>query len=216
METNYLHIFLVAACSYLVGCIPSAFLVVKRKTGLDISKEGSGNLGAMNSYEVTKSKSAGILVLAIDVLKGIVPVVLSYFIFRSNQLTALSGISVIFGHNFNAFLKFKGGRGLATAAGTSLAINPLILILWGLCWLGGYKLIMKQVHVANAVATVFNPLLIYYTPELLTKKLNTFSDFGKSELIFYSAFICLLILVRHFKPLVELWKEHKNKQTANK
>lgn len=214
MEQNYINIIVVSVCSYIVGCIPSALLVVKKRTGLDLSKAGSGNLGALNSYEVTKSKSTGILVLLFDVIKGFVPVVLTYLIFRTNQLTTLSGVAVIFGHNFNAFLKFKGGRGLATATGTSFAINPLILILWGLCWLGGYKLIMKQVHIANAVATVFCPLLIYYTPELLTKKLNSFSDFGKSELIVYSVLICVIILLRHIKPLLEIWTEHKNKQKS--
>lgn len=213
MENNFFVVFLVASLSYLIGCIPFSYLIVKKVSGINLADTGTGNLGAMNSYEVTNNKSVGIWVMILDLLKGVVPVLLFSLVFESSKLVFLAGISVVIGHNFNVFMKFKGGRGLAPAAGTSLVINPILLVSWGILWLGGYYIVKKQIHIANSIATLFTPFLIFYTPAPITDKLNTFASLGRWELIIYSLVISLVILIRHIKPLMELIRSEKTELT---
>ncbi|MCK7524443.1 MAG: glycerol-3-phosphate acyltransferase [Ignavibacteriales bacterium] len=114
---------------YLFGSIPTAYLLLKRTRGIDITNTGTGNVGAMNSYEVTNSKSIGIIVLLIDFLKGMIPALgVLYLLQNSFLIASLSVLFAIFSHCFNPWLNFKGGRGLATAAGGSAIIFPFLLI----------------------------------------------------------------------------------------
>ncbi len=107
-----------SVAGYLFGSLPTAYLVLKRSKNIDITESGTGNVGAMNSYEITNSKMIGILVFLIDALKGILSVILMKIIFPGEFVfPALALVFAVFSHCFNPWLKFKGGRGLATAAG---------------------------------------------------------------------------------------------------
>src|SRR5437016_10471650 len=116
-----------AVVSYFIGSIPTGFLWTKAR-GIDIRTVGSGNIGATNVMRAL-GKGPGITVLVIDVLKGFVPV---FLVRGDTRLQIVCCIAVIAGHNWTCWLKFKGGKGIATSAGALLAMLPLPL----LCALG--------------------------------------------------------------------------------
>jgi glycerol-3-phosphate acyltransferase PlsY len=128
-------IYLVTAlAAYLLGSIPTGFLVARAK-GVDIRISGSGNIGATNTMRVL-GKSAGIFVLLVDALKGYTAVAwLSVAVLKifnatnadAESLRIVAGICAVLGHNFTCWLKFKGGKGIATTAGVYLALAPLAL-----------------------------------------------------------------------------------------
>jgi len=110
--------------SYFFGAIPFGYLIAKKK-GIDIRRYGSGNTGATNVYRVV-GKKEGIITLALDILKGFIPVLaVKLLLPREAGTAALCGVSAIMGHNWSPFLNFKGGKGVATSAGVFLAILPL-------------------------------------------------------------------------------------------
>jgi len=122
---NIVLAFVISAIiSYLLGCIPSAYMVGRAFKGVDIRQIGSHNMGAMNTF-YTIGFWPGMLVLAIDVSKGILALTLSYLTTIYLQVPSnlvvpvemVAGVFVIAGHNFPVFLKFKGGKGGATAIG---------------------------------------------------------------------------------------------------
>jgi glycerol-3-phosphate acyltransferase PlsY len=120
--------------AYLLGSIPFGFLVAKAK-GIDIRSVGSGNIGATNALRVL-GKPAGIFVLLMDVLKGFAAVWLCTALVKKFNLAAnmetlriLAGIGAVLGHNFTCWLRFKGGKGIATTAGVYLALAPWALLV---------------------------------------------------------------------------------------
>lgn len=150
METTAIAIL----TGYLLGSIPTAYLIVRRQQGIDIRKAGSGNVGTLNSFEVTRSKRVGVVVLLIDVLKGIAAVLLGGAIDGSGQTGPMAaGIAAVAGHNFPVWLGFKGGRGLATAAGVAAVLVPVLILVWMVLWAGAFAVI-RRVNPASAVASV--------------------------------------------------------------
>ena len=182
-------------------------------------QEGSGNVGAMNSYDVTGSKSTGIIVLLIDFLKGLIPIaVLVYFYDFRLPYIMLPAVLTVIGHNYSIFLGFKGGRGLATAAGAALLINFWLLVVW--C--AGFFItaaIKRSIHWGNIVATILMPLVVFffggffvkftlgYEPDANIGYINALE-----ELLFvFSSSLSLIILLGHINPIVELLKKSKSK-----
>jgi glycerol-3-phosphate acyltransferase PlsY len=109
--------------AYLIGSIPSAYWYAKYFHGIDIRQHGSGNVGATNSLRVL-GKKAGIIVLIIDLLKGLLPVLIARNVGFSEEQTFLIGIVCILGHIWSVFAGFKGGKGIATSLGVILAVSP--------------------------------------------------------------------------------------------
>lgn len=203
--TEYL---LLCVLFYLIGSIPTAYLIILRSTGKDITKEGSGNVGALNSYEVTKSKRTGIAVLVIDFLKGFIP----SFIFLkvagfSFETLLIPFILLIAGHNFSVWLKFKGGRGLATAAGLCVAVEPYALLIWCLLFLLSFA-VYRKVHFGNIVATLLLPLAFYLTKPFLLVFDGAMSN-GFEVLFALVSAISLLILLKHIGPFMEMVRKAK-------
>ncbi len=118
-----------AIVSYLVGSFPTAYVIGKYFRNVDLSRNGSGNLGAMNAYEVTGSKSIGIIVASIDISKGFLVTSLSFWNYGM-VAGMIAALFVVVGHNYSLFVRFKGGRGLATAAGALLVVQPLAVLLY--------------------------------------------------------------------------------------
>ena len=197
---------LIAVIAYLLGSIPFAFLLVKMTTGKNISTIGSGNVGAMNTYDTTKSKSLGIVVLLLDALKGAAAVYIAYLIKPEVISIALASVCSVLGHNFSAFLKLKGGRGLATGAGVFAIVNPIVIVIWGLMFLAGWFIVKKNVHVANVTATVCTPLMIFYTPPEILAKTSWLMDVPATSLLIFGSILCFIILVKHVQPLIDLYK----------
>ncbi|MAT58678.1 MAG: hypothetical protein CMF23_11970 [Ignavibacteriae bacterium] len=201
---------IIALFSYLIGSFPTAFVLLKKVKQIDITQNGSGNVGALNSYEVSNSKLIGVTVLLIDALKGFGIVYLSKILFGNDFLTG--SISLLFGvtgHCFSPWIKFKGGRGLATAAGGSLILAPAILILWLLFWLIAY-LFRKNIHFGNITATILTGLLSLSSSDVLNKYSIPPADenflFGVSVML-----LMIVIFIKHIKPLKEYIDQQKNK-----
>jgi len=133
---NFFSISLVA---YLVGSFPTAYLFVKKFTGRDIKKIGSGNVGAMNTIRALREKSKKLaivgflVVLIIDMAKGAFSIFLAHFFLPFNSLALIiAGFFVVLGHNYSIFLKFAGGRGAACLIGILLYLDPFSFMVWGL------------------------------------------------------------------------------------
>lgn len=163
----------IAIVSYLVGSFPTAYVIGKHLRNIDMSRNGSGNIGAMNAYEVTGSKAIGISVGAIDVMKGLLVTYLSARMFGLT-LGLTSAFFVVLGHNYSAFLKFKGGRGLATGAGALLVIQPIAVPVY----LGIYfllRLLGLKLYLASVIGTIaaFVVLFIEMSPVVLNMAVST-------------------------------------------
>jgi glycerol-3-phosphate acyltransferase PlsY len=194
---------------YFLGSIPTAYIFLKKAKGIDITKEGSGNVGAMNSFEISNSKLIGISVFLIDFVKGIVSVVIPLLIYPGEFIfPALALMFAVFSHCFNPWINFKGGRGLATAAGGAAIIFPFLLVLWALLWVIFYMM-RKDILIANISSTIFSLLVVFGIPEIAIKY-TYFKPESVSVLILVSASVLILIFIRHIEPLREIISNQKN------
>jgi glycerol-3-phosphate acyltransferase PlsY len=109
--------------AYLLGSIPFGFLLVRLGEGKDIRRYGSGNIGATNVYR--RSRAAGILTLALDAAKGTLAVLAAGWLGGGMEWQAVAALFAIAGHVFTPWLRFKGGKGVATGCGAFLALSPL-------------------------------------------------------------------------------------------
>lgn len=132
MSELVLHIIIVSVVGYFLGAISFAVIVAKSK-GVDIFKEGSGNPGATNVKRVLGSK-AGNTVFVLDALKGVVAAGWPFWILNDIQLGVVGLLAAIIGHSFSVFLKFRGGKGVATTMGGLLALMPQVLLVGVLVW----------------------------------------------------------------------------------
>lgn len=120
--------FLICCLAFLAGSIPTAFWYAKYFHNTDIRQHGSGNVGATNSLRVL-GKKAGITVLLIDLLKGLIPVLIVKYLGYSDFQVLLAGLFAILGHLFSPFVGFKGGKGIATGFGVILGFSPLAALI---------------------------------------------------------------------------------------
>ena len=157
-----------ALIAYLLGSIPTGFLVGKAK-GIDVRKVGSGNIGATNAFR-TLGTRAGIFVLVADGLKGwlavsVVPELAHRFVAPSSlwdtptqeYLKIIAGVVVILGHNYTCWLRFKGGKGIATSAGVLAALIPLTFVISLSTWIV-ICLATRYVSVASIAASLMLPI----------------------------------------------------------
>lgn len=193
---------LIFILAYLIGSLPIGYLIAKIK-GVDIFKEGSGNPGATNVGRVL-GKIYGIITLILDAGKGIVAVIIL------NQLVDMKlsseafawtevglGLVAVVGHNWSIFLKFKGGKGVATSAGVLLALDPISFMIAVLIFVMVLK-IFKMVSLASIISSMMLPIIFIF--------------FHKPN-----AYLCLsivaflFILIRHRTNIQRIiqGKEHK-------
>ncbi|HTY11001.1 MAG TPA: glycerol-3-phosphate acyltransferase [Bacteroidota bacterium] len=189
--------------SYLIGSLPTAYIVVKRSSDIDIRLAGSGNVGTLNAYEVTGQRLVGLIVLAVDLVKGICAVLLSLFIWGSVPgCISASLVGIVIGHCFPVWLRFKGGRGLAPAAGAMLVVSWIFVAVWCACWVAGYSF-SKNIHIGNIAAILASPLLGYAIPQGIVAKFSTGALSVAQLLAAYSAMSAILF-IRHIGPLREI------------
>jgi len=189
--------------SYLIGSLPTAYIVVKRRSDIDIRFVGSGNVGTLNAYEVTGQRMIGLIVLVVDVLKGGSSVLISLYAWGSVPDCILASlVGVVVGHCFPVWLKFKGGRGLATAAGAMLVVSWMFVAVWCICWVVGYSF-SKNIHIGNVSAILVSPLLGYAIPQALLAKFSISMLTVPQILAAYCAMSVILFL-RHVGPLHDL------------
>ena len=146
--------------SYFVGAIPTSYLLSRLFAGIDLRKHGSGNLGATNLYRVLGWKYA-IPAAAVDIAKGAIPVLIFAPQVSSSELFALGcGVAAILGHVFSVFVGFKGGKGVATAAGVMLGLTPLALTVAAVVWAVLVR-VTGYVSVASIAAAAVLPVAVY-------------------------------------------------------
>lgn len=194
---------------YLLGSFPSAFVLLKKTRGTDITKEGSGNVGAMNSFEVTNSKLIGISVFLLDFLKGIASVLIPKFIFPDEFIyPAISLLFAVFSHCYNPWLNFKGGRGLSTAAGGAAFLFPFLLGVWAVLWAIVYVM-RKNIILANISSTLLSLFVVFGTSDIAVKYAFP-QPVNSGLLLLVSSAVLIVIFIKHIEPLKELIFELKN------
>lgn len=132
-----MRIVALAIAAYLLGSLPSAFVVVRLSRGMDLRAVESGSVGALNAFRATGAGWIGVVVLLLDVGKGMLAVVLAGDGAGLPTLGMVTALAVA-GHNWPIWLGGKGGKGLATAAGALTLITPLSVPVWGVIWGLGY------------------------------------------------------------------------------
>jgi len=189
-----LWIILGITISYFIGSIPTAYIFGRILKGVDIRRLGSGNVGATNALRVL-GKIPGITVLILDMLKGLAPVLFigDFLVARAalsqETIRVFLGVSCIGGHIWTIFLRFKGGKGVATTFGVllglSLRIPGLIWVLSSviLTWLVVF-IALRMVSLASIISILAMPLFM-----LLFKK--------PAILVLSSMFLAVLIVIRH-------------------
>ena len=193
---------------YVIGSIPFAYIMTKWKAGLDLRNEGSQNIGARNAFEVTGDKSIGIIVLVADLLKGLLPVLLFEQAGFSDALLVLIP-ALILGHCYPIWLRFHGGRGLATAAGALILVCPLAIVFWLIIYFISNS-ITKQVHFSTVMAcgaALLVILLFTGVLEAITLHRSGLND-KISELQISLGLLILIILSRHIEPIVAMMRKN--------
>lgn len=155
-------IILLTVIAYFFGALPFG-LFVARLNGVDIRTQGSGNIGATNVFRVV-GKGWGILTLTLDALKGFLPAFAFPLLGGVHQdWGVLFGLSAIIGHSFPVYLKFKGGKGVATSAGMLLGVAPLAMGAGFVCWVITV-VITRYVSLASIVAALAVGITVWLDP----------------------------------------------------
>ena len=181
--------------AYVCGSIPTGELI-GRRLGIAIRASGSGNIGATNVAR-TAGKTAGILTLVGDMLKGLIPVLVVRQLGLGENVEAGTVLATILGHMFSIFLGFSGGKGIATGCGAFLGIAPqaTLLAIFPFAVLFG---LTKIVSVSSLAATIALPILL------------ALLGYPRSYII-AGAVISLLIVVRHRENIIRLWKGEESR-----
>lgn len=192
---------LVIVASYLIGSIPTGYLIVKGMTGQDIRTIGSGSTGATNVKRVL-GKKWFFIVMLLDALKGALPVVLAKLyagdVSNVGLFPVLAAVAVIIGHSKPIFLQFKGGKSVASGVGTILALNWQVGLIIALVW-SVVTYFSKYVSLGSIVALVLSPFIMKYV--------------GHAPVAYvgYCALGAIYIVYLHRQNIVRLIKGEENK-----
>lgn len=181
---------LVVIIAYLIGSIPFGYLIVRAKEGGDVRETGSGGTGATN---VTRraGRSAGVLTLILDAAKGALAIVVAQLLLNNDWSLAAAAIAVILGHIFPVWLRFKGGKGVATGVGVFLVLAPFAVLIAGVVFLA-VVLLTKYVSLGSILAAATIPLLVWLQAE-------------PGSLLTAAVVGALLIIFAHRANLTRLW-----------
>lgn len=182
------EIFILCLLAYLCGSVPFGVLLAKTQN-MDIREHGSGNIGATNVAR-TMGKKAGLITLAGDVLKGLLVVFIASQWFDSTMVTALAGLAVFLGHLYSIFLKFKGGKGVATGLGILSFVMPFSTLCSAVVFSISLK-ISGYVSLSSILAAISLPLLgIFFKMPL--------------SYIYLATIVALFTLQKHHDNIVRL------------
>jgi glycerol-3-phosphate acyltransferase PlsY len=178
----------IAVLSYLLGSIPFSFLVVKLFAGKDVRQVGSGNVGATNAMRAA-GKAAGIAALLLDIAKGVAAVLIARRLGASPALDGLAAVSVMLGHCYPVWLRFQGGKGVATSAGAMGALAPpaMALTLVAFLMMVAWK---RYVSLGSIVASALFPVFVLTCQRLGWLERNVW-------LLLCSALIAAIVAVKH-------------------
>ena len=188
MQISFIILF-----SYLIGSIPFGFLLTKLILKKDIRKIGSGNIGATNVLR-TGNKVTGYATLILDILKAVMPVLFVKIYY--NEYLYISSLSVFLGHVFPIWLKFKGGKGVATYIGILCCINLYLGLIFGLTWLIVF-FIFKYSSLSSLAGSLSIPIFNFFL-------LN-------DELVFFFIIMFVLIFYTHRENIKRLLNRTESK-----
>jgi glycerol-3-phosphate acyltransferase PlsY len=217
-----ISIGVIAILSYLVGSIPTAILVARQVKGIDIRQHGSGNAGGTNVFRVLGWK-AGVFVIVMDMAKGLfATAVLSKFMYGAlpfvnrtpfddmTLVQIIAGCSAILGHVWTLFAGFRGGKGIATAAGMLIGIAPVDVAVaagvFAVVFLGS-----QYVSLGSLSAAVAFPLTMFFRENIFMVDIQ-----GYHTLIFFAIGIALLIIFTHRSNIKRLISGTENRITSIK
>lgn len=194
----------------LIGSFPTAYILLKKFKGIDITESGSGNVGAMNSIRVGKSKFLGVIIFIIDLLKGLITVYLIQLIFGITFSYLLLGlIGAVASHCYSFWIKFKGGRGLATAMGGAIMISYPLLLIWIVMWAIAYAF-RRNIHFSNFSSTLLTAILSFTSSDVLNRLSNVQASRNIEFSILVSV-VLIIILTRHIEPIKVYIKQQAEK-----
>ncbi len=191
-----MNVIFLSLISYAFGSIPFGYLVAKLKN-IDIRKVGSGNIGATNVKRVLGLRYA-LIVAMLDMAKGVLPTFIALGLFNNQQYIAFVAFAAFLGHIFPLHLKFRGGKGVATFAGTLLVITGIkifliIVTIWLIC-----LYLTKVMSLTNLVLSVLIPFLLFF----LIHSIPYF---------IYSLVVCFIIFWSHRANIVRIKKGTEGK-----
>ena len=186
-------LYLILLISYLIGSIPFGFLLTKIFLKKDIREIGSGNIGATNALR-TGNKLIGYSTLVLDISKAVILLIIIKFNFSEYLFT--SSIAVFLGHVFPIWLKFKGGKGVATYVGILFCINIYLAVIFIIVWFVVF-IISKYSSLASMIASLFVPLSSYFL----------FNDIN----YYFYIILFLLILITHRENIKRLKNNTESK-----
>lgn len=191
-------ILLTALVAYLIGSIPTGYLIVKIKTGQDIRQIGSGSTGATNVKRVL-GKKWFFIVMLLDAFKGALPVLLAKLFIADvfGIFAVVASIFVIIGHSKPIYLQFRGGKSVASGVGTILALNWVVGLLIALIW-GVITYVSKYVSLGSIIALACAPFLMYYFKNPI-------------GYVVYAILAALYIIYLHRENIKRLIKGEENK-----
>ncbi len=175
-----MYIAILLIISYLLGAVPNSLIIGKLFYKKDLRNYGSGNIGTTNTFRVL-GKKPGVIVLLLDMLKGFIPVLFP-LIFNIELNGLIFGVVAAIGHVYPIYLKFKGGKAVATSAGAILAFHPAIFIGLALFFLFTLK-ISKYVSLSSILSAIVLFICSIFTQDLI--------------FITLSFIIMVIIIIRH-------------------
>jgi len=206
--TGLFQSYICIVIAYLLGSIPTSYLLGKVFYQQDIRESGSGNIGATNALRTFGMKAGGI-VLLIDVLKGIAAISLTRLIMGGitgsanvEFMVSVCGLVVIIGHIFNVFLGFKGGKGVATASGVFLLLQPLSFLYCIVLFAFVVK-VSKYVSLGSILAAFAFMMIEIFTQLIM--------NFPNKPRLYMIIVIALLIIIRHSANIKRLINGVENK-----
>jgi len=188
-----LDIFYVFVYSYFLGSIPFGLIITKKFLGKDIRDIGSGNIGTTNVLR-TGNKSLAAATLLFDVLKGYVSIIIAYKYF--NELVYLSALTCFIGHIFPIWLKFKGGKGVATYLGIILGVSFELSIIFCVVWLL-IAIIFRYSSLSSMLGAMIVCVYSFYTSNLMQS--------------YFLFIMCVVIIFTHKENIVRLKNSKESK-----
>jgi len=187
--------------AYLIGAIPTGYIIAKRLKGIDIRDHGSGNVGATNVKRVVGPK-AGLATLILDFLKGLIPVWIACVLYPAQEyplqvLPVLVAVALVVGHSRSVYIGFKGGKSVITSLGALLALEPVIALISGCIGI----LIMKTtryVSLGSMIGAFLVALLTFVLHRPVSHQVLT-------------AFIAAYVIFLHRSNIIRLLSHQENK-----
>jgi glycerol-3-phosphate acyltransferase PlsY len=197
--TGFIAVLALIVC-YLVGSIPTAYILVKWVTGTDVRTVGSGNVGATNAGRLL-GRWGFITVLVLDALKGFIPVFIMQRFAIETELSAnlalFAATGVIIGHAYTIFLDFKGGKGVATGLGVFLALAPLAVLLAVIVFVV-VVLIFRMISLGSMLAAIALSAGVVFLHD-------------RKELWVFTAVVALFVIIKHRSNISRIFSGTENK-----